>query len=261
MYFADINVESANFIQIQECLEFGDGNGPGVLFPANQKYMDWQIPRDRVERYYDLIVTNLAAQTAWYEGVKESALGDSIRRVFPDEPLLKLSAFPQSGHWCLRWLLFWVGRTVMFFGVNFIKEYVHALTPPEIRDPENLATFQSEFLECLYYFPEIMSYIASRKHDYFAYAHPNLNVDNAFFYRADDGEAIECGGLDWGQYGGVSVPILLSGAIANAEEDFYQERHEHLVRLYCQEFTARSRVALDADQVLRSLDGCSAADQ
>ena len=201
------------------------------------------------------MVTKLAISNAWYEKNKDNEIGKQIQEIFPDEPLLPLSKFPQSKHCLLRWPIFWLGRTMMFFGVNFLKQDVAKLVPDDILDAANLAKFQAEFIEVLYYFPEIMAHLARAKDTpgYMAYGHPNLNVDNGFFFQGLDGNSIEMGGLDWGGYGKMGANVFLSGAISNSEDNQYNDRHEQLCRLYCSEFSKHSGVQLSGDQVRISL--------
>jgi hypothetical protein len=108
MYFCDINLQSTNFIQIQECLDYADGVGPGSLFPANDKFQDWKIPNEHVELMYPLLIKALAVQCAWYENSRASPAGLRIREVFPVANVL--ARFPRKGHWLLRWLCYWGGK-------------------------------------------------------------------------------------------------------------------------------------------------------
>lgn len=144
----------------------------------------------------------------------------------------------------------------MFFGVNFLKQDVAKLVPDDILDAANLAKFQAEFIEVLYYFPEIMAHLARAKDTpgYMAYGHPNLNVDNGFFFQGLDGNSIEMGGLDWGGYGKMGANVFLSGAISNSEDNQYNDRHEQLCRLYCSEFSKHSGVQLSGDQVFEDFE-------
>lgn len=141
----------------------------------------------------------------------------------------------------------------MFFSINLIQNKCPQLVPPEVLRAENMQKFKAEFLECLYYFPEIMVHIATQatKEGHVLWCHPNLNLDNAFFYRGEDGKEIKCGGLDFGGYGGHLVTVLLSGSIAGAENDYYVPQHEALIRRFCSEYSAASGEQLDGEEIFR----------
>lgn len=143
----------------------------------------------------------------------------------------------------------------MFFSMNLIQNKCPLLVKescPEILEPEFLSKFQDEFLECLYYFPEIMTFIAQQsKKQPTVWCHPNLNLDNAYFYRGEDGKEIKCGGLDFGGYGGCMIPVMLSGSIGGMDDSIYVPQHENLIKKFCSEYSAASGEYLDGNEVHR----------
>jgi hypothetical protein len=56
-------------------------------------------------------------------------------------------------------LLPFPGRSLLYFGLNFIKNIVPSLCPRTMLEPASLALFQREYEEMLYRFPEIMWYL------------------------------------------------------------------------------------------------------
>eukprot|EP00658_Telonema_sp_P-2_P083017 TRINITY_DN8885_c0_g1_i21.p1 TRINITY_DN8885_c0_g1~~TRINITY_DN8885_c0_g1_i21.p1 ORF type:complete len:339 (-),score=67.41 TRINITY_DN8885_c0_g1_i21:188-1204(-) len=188
-------------------------------------------------------VKGLAHQCAWYETIADTGMGEKIRTMFGETS--QMGNFPEKFHFLLRWLIFWVGRSLMFFGIDFIQNTCPQLCPPSILEPASIAQFKTEFEEALYYFPEIMCHLLNK--DTFLYGHPNLCVDNAFFYRDETGEGVECGGLDFGLYGKHKTVVHLSGLLGTADEPYHCQNRERLVRLFCEEYTAKSGKHMDPD--------------
>eukprot|EP00656_Telonema_subtile_P002925 TRINITY_DN11344_c0_g1_i5.p1 TRINITY_DN11344_c0_g1~~TRINITY_DN11344_c0_g1_i5.p1 ORF type:complete len:581 (-),score=122.38 TRINITY_DN11344_c0_g1_i5:233-1975(-) len=245
MYFCDINIESTNFLQIQECLEFSDGKGPGTLFPSNEKSQDWKIPTELILPFYTLLMKSAAQQCAWYETVKDTPLGARLCEVFADSGLL--GDFPKSVHWLLRPVIFWVGRSLMFFNTNFVQTICPKLCPADVIEDAAIAQFQREFEEALYLFPEIMCHILNK--DTNVMGHPNLCVDNAFFYRGEDGKEIECGGLDFGVFGSHKVVAILSGVLGSSDDPFCSHNGKEMIRIFVDEFNSKCDRKLDFDEV------------
>ena len=82
------------------------------------------------------------------------------------------------------------------------------------------------------------------------WCHPNLNLDNAYFYRGEDGKEMKCGGLGFGGYGGCMVSVAISGSIGGAEDSYYVRHHEHLIKKFCSEYSERAKGQhLDGDEV------------
>jgi len=252
----DINPESTNFIQIQGCLPFNEtvGSKPttnwpeeGCMFPAFDKYKDYEIPDEETkDRLYHLAVKGAAAQCAWFQ-TSSKEVQDAIKKVFPVNS--KLGAFPASCHCLMRYLGFWGGRSLMFFGLNYVQYVCPQLVPAEILDPENIASFMREYEEMLYYMPEILYYITQRTEEcgYVVYGHPNQNLDNAFFYQ-ENGEW-QIGGLDFGAYGGQDTLLLLSGCISCADDRYLCNKEEEMVKLFAREYSNRSGVQWDENKV------------
>lgn len=49
--------------------------------------------------------------------------------------------------------------------------------------------------------------------DYVAYAHPNLNVDNAWWFVDKDSKELDCGVLDWGGFKARPIAFHLKMAL------------------------------------------------
>lgn len=258
MYFCDINVESSNFIQIQDCLPFSEScpppEVPGALWPAAEKFQDWKLDSNDTAQMYNLLMEAMGKQAAWMHNIKQTELGQNVQKFFPAD--LKLTSFPQSGHFLLRYFIYWIGRSLMFFSLNFIQNKCPQLCPEGMLDNDSLSKFQTEFLECLYYFPELMCHNGSqsKKDGHVLWCHPNLNLDNAYFYRGADGKEMNVGGLDFGQYGGHLVTLVLSGSISGADNSYYMPQREHLIKKFCSVYSAESGQHLDGDEVFRDFE-------
>jgi hypothetical protein len=82
--------------------------------------------------------------------------------------------------------------------------------------------------------------------DLMAFCHWNANIDNAWFWRGDDGE-LACGLLDWGNVGQVNVVTALSSCLTFAEPDFVVGHLDHLLSLFAMVFEEAGGGPLDPD--------------
>lgn len=80
-----------------------------------------------------------------------------------------------------------------------------ALFPPDVADAAYMASFKQEVLHLSGRFPAIVDYLMSDE-DYVAYAHPNLNVDNAYWWR-DEAGTLDAGLIDWSGFRATEVTV------------------------------------------------------
>lgn len=71
--------------------------------------------------------------------------------------------------------------------------------------------------------------------DHVALCHWNANVDNAWFWRTDDG-ALHCGLLDWGCVSRMNVAMALWGALSGAEAWLWDRHLDELIESFCAEY-------------------------
>lgn len=78
-----------------------------------------------------------------------------------------------------------------------------------------------------------------------ALCHWNANVDNAWFWRAPDGE-LHCGLMDWGCVSVMNVAMALWGALCSAETELWHHHLDELLGHFTAEFVAAGGPGLDA---------------
>lgn len=88
--------------------------------------------------------------------------------------------------------------------------------------------------------------------DYLALCHWNANVDNAWFWRDDDGE-LHCGLMDWGCVSRMHVSMAVWGSLSGAETSLWDDHLDELLEMLCKEVLASGGPVLDPATVERHL--------
>ena len=96
--------------------------------------------------------------------------------------------------------------------------------------------------------------------DFCALCHPNCNVDNAFFWRADaadggdgggrGGAPLDCGLLDWGGAAVMNVALVLQGALFAAEPEMLDAHAEPLLRAFAASYHEAGGPLLAHDELV-----------
>jgi hypothetical protein len=81
-----------------------------------------------------------------------------------------------------------------------------------------------------------------------ALCHWNMNLDNAWFWRAEDG-TLKAGLLDWGSVGQMNVAQAFFGMTCAAEPEFLIANRRDLIDVFVAEFAASGGPVLDADDM------------
>jgi len=71
--------------------------------------------------------------------------------------------------------------------------------------------------------------------DLLALCHWNANVDNAWFWRDDDG-VLRCGLMDWGAVGQMNIAMAIWGSLCSAETSLWNAYFDNLLALFAAEF-------------------------
>jgi hypothetical protein len=90
------------------------------------------------------------------------------------------------------------------------------------------------------------------KPEFIALCHWNANVDNAWFWRNARGE-LECGLMDWGRVGQMSVALSIFGALSAAEKDLWNHHLDELLVLFATEFRDNGGPALRVEELKEHL--------
>eukprot|EP00241_Pyramimonas_parkeae_P002142 CAMPEP_0114261368 /NCGR_PEP_ID=MMETSP0058-20121206/21086_1 /TAXON_ID=36894 /ORGANISM="Pyramimonas parkeae, CCMP726" /LENGTH=473 /DNA_ID=CAMNT_0001376871 /DNA_START=122 /DNA_END=1541 /DNA_ORIENTATION=+ len=182
MYFADHCARTSNFVLITEKVPF-DVDG---FEAAHDKYMDHKLPRPAHE-YYFVLMRQLGRMVAAY---KSGRLGRGLEASFPTESAVVAT----GGHPSMM-------KAKVASMLKFAGEVAPQLMPRDVADhPTFLASdAQTQIMHTSLYYQEMVDRMTANP-DYVAYAHPNLNVDNAWWWADPDSKQLDCGVLDWGGF-------------------------------------------------------------
>lgn len=137
-----------------------------------------------------------------------------------------------------------------FLGIaeEFIAAAAAHTFPKELVAKPYLDRFFKEAGEMSKYCCEMSAY-SLLVPEYWTLAHPNAQIDNAFYWRAESGE-MECGLLDWGATNHGSIPIVIGNGWMGAEPEVMAEHEERLVQVFLDEYEKVTGVRFDFDDLI-----------
>lgn len=226
-YFGDFSSHTLNYILITERIAFG----VPPIEPAYRKGADQLIPD--AHGHYLVLTRALAAVVGAH---KSGALGVDIEEVFPFaraarnfEPI----ANPEPK----------IDRLIDFVGRVAPQFFPIAATQPSF-----LSQWKSDLLFGLDNKDPVVAYLHANV-DYTGLCHPNLNPDNAWFWRDEAGE-LHAGLLDWGGAGQMSIAQALSSMLMMPDPDGYIALRNDVVETFIAECAARGGPVLDPDELM-----------
>lgn len=206
-YFGDISNETSNFILICEALQYKELDGvnkevqlkPYEIEGPYEKCKDYELRGDPKE-YYMLLCQQMAKMGAVHKTGK--LCSDEVEdRSFKSLSIVASIEDPRA------WGVNPSGSTgedprtlskKIESGYRFIADTARALYPQYVTEH----TFEQKFTTALMTVSAYRAELNYWKHmhpDYNAMGHQNLNIDNAYFWRDEDGN-LDCGVLDWGGF-------------------------------------------------------------
>jgi hypothetical protein len=212
-YFADYERESGTGLLITQRVSFGrDG-----IEPAYEKCLDYELPQP-LEHYKALLraVARLAGTH------RAGGLDDGVSRRFPFDAAAAMAA--DRIRYSEQQLLNRVARYADFAAAH------PGLLPANIRTPEFIAQLAEDVPRFLQHEPLIKALLYGEA-DFIALCHWNANVDNAWFWRNRSG-GLECGLMDWGRVGQMSVALAIFGSLSAAETDLWDRHLDELLTLF-----------------------------
>lgn len=228
--FADVNKASGTGLMITERIAFGV-NG---IEPQYIKCMDYATPAPL--KHYEVIIKSLAHLSGSYKGGRlharfEEQFTFDLQSVLNADPL----RYPEEK------LLRRAARIVEFIGRH-----------PQLF-PENLTTseFHAQFLRDVPYVlakdAAIKQFLYS-KTDFISLCHWNANIDNAWFYRDTHGQ-LQCGLMDWGRVGQMTVAQAIYGAFSGAEKVLWDFHLDDIVELFIAEYAQHGGPVLNFNEL------------
>jgi hypothetical protein len=233
-YFADFQQATGTGLLITERIVFG-ANGVEPHYP---KCLDYEMPEPL--EHYRALVRSLARLAGTH---KAGRFPSSIEREFPFDK----EALIASDR--IRYNARQLQNRVLRYA-DFAAEYSRLL-PQNISAP----TFISQLARDIPRFLERESALREflyAKHEFVALCHWNANIDNAWFWRGTDG-LLECGLLDWGRVGQISVAQALYGSLSGAEPEIWSDCLDELLTLFVAEFEASGGPRLEVQELNQHL--------
>jgi len=119
-------------------------------------------------------------------------------------------------------------------GMNLIEKTARHCFPKELVAEPYLKKFFTEAKEMGKYCAE-MAYYTRVVPEYFSLCHPNAQVDNAWYWKNEDG-VVQCGLLDWGGVNHSAIPVCLGNGWIGAEPEMMDEHEDGLIQAFIDEY-------------------------
>ncbi len=224
--FADFHDESGSGLLITERVAYdADGHEPHYI-----KCLDYELPEPL--EHYRAIVRALARLSGSH---KAGRLDPSFYERFPYD--LEAGIASEQMRYDLEQIMRRVDRTCAF-----IARYPQ-LFPENLRAPAFHQRFRAD-VPGFYARQLDIRRLYFGEEDFIALCHWNGNIDNAWFWR-DAGGELECGLLDWGQVGQMSVAQSIYGAFSGAEPELWDAHLDDIIATFADEFARCGGPVLD----------------
>lgn len=232
--FADFHHASGTGLIITARIPFGE-NG---IEPLHHKCMDHELPAPL--EHYRSIVKALARLAGAH---KAGRLSPQAEALFPFELDAVLAEDPigldEQG---LR------ERVARY--ADFARRYPQLL-PAHIAEPAFIARFEHDALRFLRHEATVKRYL-HKNNDYIALNHFNAHIDNAWFWRDEDG-ALHCGLLDWQRARQMNVVYALWGGLCGASLEIWDHHLDELLKLFIDELQTHGGPRLDLAELRLNL--------
>ncbi|CAD7337460.1 hypothetical protein FIM10_12695 [Sphingomonadales bacterium 56] len=225
-YFGDYSSYTGNYILITERVPFGID----PVEPAYRKGYDHEVPS--VEEHYEVLTRNLARLVAAH---KRGGLGYDIEAIFPfgkAAPDFQRIENPEPR----------LDRLI-----DFIGRVAPQIFSPAVTKPEFLKKWREDVLFGLEHKDKLLAYMLSNP-DYTGLCHINLNIDNAWFWRDENG-LLQAGILDWGGAGQASIAQALSGMLMMPEPDKHLGLVQRVIAIFIEECAAQGCPPIDKEEL------------
>jgi hypothetical protein len=221
-YFGDHSASTTNYILITERIPFG----VAPIERAYRKGYDHEIRN--VEEHYVLLARSLAHLVAAH---KCGELEPDIDSLFPfGEAARDFDPLPDAEAKVARL-------------ARFITHTAPQLFVADASQPGFMDRWADDVLFGLAHKDAVIASLHADP-DYTGLCHPNLNVDNAWYWRDATGQ-LHIGLLDWGGAGHMSIAQALSGMMMMPQPERYGELLDLAFATFVNELEARSGVILD----------------
>lgn len=252
-YFADICRCSTNFILITEQLEFGKKGKKDFeameIQPLAEKYFDFQLPPAMRTDMYFCLVRAQARMAAWdkigmFQGIPDEVRGYKPESTPPNwEVVLQHGLFPTKLPVKMRTRKIAQGKALRdlwdgFLGKNAKKAYPKQFSEKKFLDALLEASFDAVgFKDDLYAYLNLYSESTGMMHS-------NLQSDNAYYWRNEDG-TMDCGIIDWGGLGPGHVVNRFMGCITSCLGEVLDYHEDGLIQCFIDEYYKECGIWVD----------------
>jgi hypothetical protein len=225
--FGDYDFESGSGLLISERISFGT-NG---IEPHHPKARDYEI--EDLRAHYDALVSALA----------RLAGSDRAGR-FPEEVMAHFepdASKARTSHrepYSADQIRNRVARYADFAG------RLPQLLPASIRSEAFIAQLMKEAPRAVENAEALRAAAQDSARGLFAFCHWNANIDNAWFWRDDNGD-LACGLMDWGNVGRINMVTAISSCLFFAEPEFVIENLGHFFARFAKGFEEAGGGPLD----------------
>jgi hypothetical protein len=227
--FADYHAGTGSGVLITERIRFGlDG-----VEPQHHKCLDYEMS-DAIAHYRTLVLS-LARLAGWH---RRNASDHAFARFPVDLQAATVGERPPLREDKLSRQLSRLAA--------FADSHPHLL-PANTRDPGFLSRLADQIPLIVAGEKALWPRLAASA-DHVALCHWNANVDNAWFWRDDDG-LLQCGLMDWGCVSQLNVAMALWGALSAAENALWDQHFDDLVALFAHEYAASGGPRVDRDEL------------
>lgn len=223
--FADFHEDSGTGLIITERIAYGEGR----IEPLRPKYRDHLLPD--APAHYRAIVRALARLAA---AQKSGRIEPEASALFPFDAVVAAADMPITD-----------GLVRLPGQIAALRDFVEAcpgLIPPELSSPDFLARIECEGRLFLSHEAELRRFLHTDA-DLVALAHWNGHLDNAWFWRDDEG-GLHCGLIDWGMVRQMNLGYSLWGALSGAEPEMLAEHLDEFLALFTGELAAHGGPAI-----------------
>eukprot|EP00747_Dinoflagellata_sp_TGD_P182272 gnl/TRDRNA2_/TRDRNA2_36459_c0_seq1.p1 gnl/TRDRNA2_/TRDRNA2_36459_c0~~gnl/TRDRNA2_/TRDRNA2_36459_c0_seq1.p1 ORF type:complete len:593 (+),score=127.09 gnl/TRDRNA2_/TRDRNA2_36459_c0_seq1:75-1853(+) len=243
-YFGDVSNETTNWILITQQIPFGQRVDDRVYDPPYEKGRDWEL-KGTSDEYYFLLLKRGAKMCGAYKA-GELSPQEVMDKLYQNPAYTPPEAWGMGPH-CTG-LQEPEYKAKIKMGAEFISEIGKALFPPKVADPKFVNETWKKAIGITNAYKAEIQFWVHRKPEYIVWSHGNLNVDNVFFWRNEDG-TLDVGLLDWGGAGISSIGWKLWWWLYSAEFDFLNEKIDQLMEFFIDEYKSSGGPQLEADEL------------
>jgi hypothetical protein len=225
--FGEYHRESGSGLLISERVEFGTSG----VEPHHAKGRDWELDDPRA--HYDALVAALARLAGAHRAGRFPAdvmaeFEPRARKVTARQPAPRR---PDDV------------RDRIDRYADFAARFPQLL-PASIRPAAFIAQLRAEAPRSIEHAEAVRAALKDSAQGLTAFCHWNANIDNAWFWRDDNGD-LACGLMDWGNVGQLNLVTALSSCLVFTEPEFLIDNLDHFFALFAAEFAAAGGGALD----------------